>query len=113
MLINFFDSSFAIGESSSSAGVRYIKQIKQRNTEDIYNAENVPLFEIDKVNNFLQFEFMRFGTEHENLKQFSSEEKEELNLKILELHGQGKSLRAIADALGTNHMKVQRLIDKQ
>mgnify|MGYP000960378293 CR=1 FL=1 len=43
----------------------------------------------------------------------SSEEKEELNLKILELHGQGKSLRAIADALGTNHMKVQRLIDKQ
>lgn len=113
MLINFCDSSFAIGESSSSSGVRYIKQIKQRNTEDIYNAENVPLFEIDKVNNFLKFVFIRFGTEQENLKQFTSEEKEEFERQILELHSQGKSLRAIGETLGTNAMRIKRFLDKQ
>ena len=112
MLINFCDSSFSIGESSSNSGLRYIKQIKQRNTEDIYNADNVPMFEIDKTDSFLQFEFVRFGTEQENLKQFTPKEKGELDAKILDLHEEGKSYRAIGVELGINHMKVKRLIDK-
>lgn len=112
MLINFCDSSFSIGESSSNSGLRYIKQIKQRNTEDIYNADNVPMFEIDKTDSFLQFEFVRFGTEQENLKQFTPKEKGEQDAKILDLHEQGKSYRAIGVELGINHMKVQRLIAK-
>ena len=39
MLINFCDSSFAIGESHHDPGVRYLKQIKARNTEIIYHGE--------------------------------------------------------------------------
>lgn len=33
MLINFCDSSFSIGESSTDKNIRYLKQIKARNTE--------------------------------------------------------------------------------
>jgi RecA-family ATPase len=40
MLINFCDSAFAIGESASNAGVRYLKQIKQRNTECVYHCKS-------------------------------------------------------------------------
>ena len=39
MLINFCDSSFSIGESNTDKNIRYLKQIKQRNTEQIYDAE--------------------------------------------------------------------------
>ncbi|QJD95120.1 AAA family ATPase [Mucilaginibacter robiniae] len=36
MLINFCDSAFAIGESYQEKGLRYLKQIKQRNTHEVY-----------------------------------------------------------------------------
>lgn len=41
MLSNFCDSAFAIGQSSSDSSLRYLKQLKQRNTEQIYDSENV------------------------------------------------------------------------
>jgi len=41
MIINFVDSAFAIGESVLDGNMRYIKQIKQRNTEQIYGQDNV------------------------------------------------------------------------
>src|SRR5574344_1378462 len=37
VLMNFCDSSFAIGESSSDSSFRYIKMIKVRSTEHIYD----------------------------------------------------------------------------
>ena len=42
-----------------------------------------------------------------------SEEKEEFERQILELHSQGKSLRAIGETLGTNAMRIKRFLDKQ
>ncbi len=63
MLMNFCDSSFSVGESSIDKSLRYLKQIKQRNTEQIYSEENVCVFQISKPSNFLQFEFLNFGTE--------------------------------------------------
>jgi len=38
VLMNFCDSSFAIGESSSDSSFRYIKMIKVRSTEHIYDS---------------------------------------------------------------------------
>lgn len=38
MLINFCDSSFAIGESSKDKSLRYLKQIKVRNSEFKYDT---------------------------------------------------------------------------
>jgi hypothetical protein len=46
MLINFCDSSFAIGEATKK-GLRYLKQIKARNTEIKFDAENVKLCRIN------------------------------------------------------------------
>ena len=110
MLINFCDSSFSIGESHSDKNLRYLKQIKQRNTEQIYDAENVCICQIDKPFNFLQFEFLNHGKELEHLKQHTEKDKENLNEKVNELKQQGRSLREIGAELGISHMKVSRIL---
>lgn len=110
MLINFCDSSFAIGESHSDRDLRYLKQIKQRNTAEIYGAENVCVCQITKPDNFLQFEFLNFGTEREHLKQHSEQDKESLKARAAELRKQGQSLREIATELGISHMTASRIL---
>lgn len=112
MLINFCDSAFSIGESHSDKNLRYVKQIKQRNTEQIYDSENVCVCQIDKPFNFLLFEFVNFGKEWEHLKQHTEQDKENMNDKIFELKGQGKSLREIGVELGISHMKVSRILNE-
>lgn len=82
MLMNFCDSSFSVGESSIDKSLRYLKQIKQRNTEQIYSEENVCVFQISKPSNFLQFEFLNFGTEREHLKQVTEDEMSEIESSI-------------------------------
>jgi RecA-family ATPase len=54
MLMNFCDSCFAIGSSSQEASFRYIKQIKQRNTEHLYHSKNVIVCSLNKETNFLE-----------------------------------------------------------
>lgn len=100
MLINFCDSSFAIGESTKDKNLRYIKQIKARNTAIIYDAENVCVFQIEKPSNFLRFDFIEYGRESEHLKQVSEKDKEALIEKAKELSREGKSQRDIAKELG-------------
>jgi RecA-family ATPase len=113
MLINFCDSSFSIGESHSDKNLRYLKQIKQRNTEQIYDAENVCVCQIDKPFNFLLFEFVNFGKEWEHLKQHTEKDKENLHDKVNELKQQGRSLREIGAELGISHQQAKRILDKQ
>ena len=114
MLINFVDSCFSIGESNKDKSFRYFKQIKSRNTEILYDGENVIVSQIEKQSNFLQFEFVDFGSELEHLKQFTENDKEELEANILELKAQNPnlSLRQIAKQLETNPMKVKRTIER-
>jgi RecA-family ATPase len=112
MLINFCDSSFSIGESHSDKNLRYLKQIKQRNTEQIYDSENVCVCQIDKPLNFLLFEFVSFGNEFEHLKQYTEKDKENQIEKISELRRQGRSFRDIGAELGISHMKVKRITEK-
>ena len=57
MLINFADSAFALGQSSQDPGLRYLKQIKQRNTGQDFGAEHICLFRIVKKQTFLCLEF--------------------------------------------------------
>lgn len=110
MLINFCDSSFSIGESTKDKNLRYLKQIKQRNTEQIYDSENVIVCQIEKPSNFLKFDFVNFGTEREHLRQPSDNEKDNIKEKVTEMKQQGKSLRDIASELGISHMKVSRIL---
>jgi len=98
MLINFCDSSFSIGESSHDKNIRYLKQIKARNTEIIYDTENVCVCQITKQYNFLQFEFLNFGTEREHLKQPSETEKNEIENSVKALMETEQELSAYAIA---------------
>lgn len=110
MLINFCDSAFSIGESHSDKNLRYLKQIKQRNTEQIYDTENVCVCQIEKPHNFLKFDFVNFGKEWEHLKQHTEKDKEQLSQKVNELKSQGLSLRDIGAKLQISHMKVSRVL---
>ncbi len=121
MLINFCDSSFSIGESNVDKKLRYLKQIKSRNTEIIYDTDNVCVCQIDKPYNFLQFEFLNFGSEREHLKQQTETEKTELHTKINELIEKDCNISAYAIAKALPHdeskfnsfkVKVSRIVNK-
>jgi RecA-family ATPase len=112
MLINFVDSCFAIGESFKDKRLRYLKQLKARNTQIIYDMDNVAIFEIQMPYNFLEFNFVGFGTEQEHLKPFSEKEKEDLVAQVKELHKQGLSQRKIADELKISIGAVNKYIKK-
>lgn len=100
MLSNFADSIFAIGESAKDKSVRYLKQIKARNTEIVFDAENVAVGEIAKPSNFLKFEFSGFGSERQHLKEFSEVDRESLIERAKQLSALGESQRKIASELG-------------
>ena len=57
LLVNFADSAFTIGVSNNDSSQHYLKQIKQRNTGQVYGDDNVCLCRIQKPFNFLQFVF--------------------------------------------------------
>lgn len=100
MLMNFCDSSFTIGESNQDKQIRYIKQIKQRMCEQIFDADNVCVCQISKEFNFLQFEFVGLGNELEHLKQHTEKDKKNIIYQVKELSQQGKSQRFISSEIG-------------
>jgi RecA-family ATPase len=110
MLINFCDSSFAIGESSNDKSLRYLKQIKVRNSEFKYDSENVALCEISKPTNFLHFDFLDFGREKEHLKDYSTKDKEQQLANAKELAAEGKSQAEIARILSLSRMTISRYL---
>lgn len=100
MIFNFIDSCFAIGQSNTDKNLRYIKQIKARNTAMIYDTENVIVCQLDKPYNFLAFEFLEFGAEREHLKQVTEKDRESLIEQAKELSEKGHSQRSISKELG-------------
>lgn len=112
MLINFCDSSFSIGESCNDKNIRYLKQIKARNTEIIFDTENVITCQIGKPSNFLQFEFVNLGTEREHLKQSTEKDREKTIEKVKELSQLGKSQRQISMEIGISLGAVNKYLKK-
>jgi len=112
MLINFCDSVFSIGESNLDKSIRYFKQIKSRNTEILFDAENVIICQIEKPDNFLQFDFLDFGTEREHLKQFTENDREQRISEASELKKQGVSNVEIARMFGVSEGAVRKWIKK-
>jgi archaellum biogenesis ATPase FlaH len=107
MLINFADSAFAIGESHAEKGLRYLKQIKQRSTSEIYGADNVCLCRITRPVNFLQFQFLGQAAERDHLLRRDRELSE---AQVLQLAGQQLSTRRIAAKLNMASATVNRII---
>jgi hypothetical protein len=108
-LMNFTDSCFAIGDSIQETGLRYIKQIKQRTTEKIYNTNNVIVCKIKKESNFLEFVFIGFENELDHLKPRNNED--QLN-QIIDLKKQGLPNTQIASTLGISEGTVRNKIKK-
>lgn len=112
MLYNFVDSCFAIGQSSTDKNLRYIKQIKARNTPIIFDTENVIVCQINKLTNFLAFEFSHFAAEREHLKQLTDKDHESRISEAMELKKQGLTNVKIAKQFGVSEGAVRKWIKK-
>jgi hypothetical protein len=112
MLINFCDSAFAMGESHSMPGYRYLKQIKQRSTAEMYGADNVCLGRLERQSGFLKFIFT--GNDHENnhLRNPTKQERERMRHEAAQLSGQGLSQRQIAERLNLSLGAVNRMLNR-
>lgn len=109
VLSNFADNIFAIGESKLDASGRYIKQIKPRSTEMIYDASHVPSFRIARLGgNFLGFEYRSFEPESELLVDTLDEAEWELIERIKKMSDGEMTIRAIAAELEMSKSAVHR-----
>ena len=113
MLMNFCDSAFTIGQSSTDKDLRYLKQIKQRNTEQVYGYTNICLCHVNKPLNFLQFEFVDYGNEIDHLRKAGERLNETQMEQAAQLKLEGKTLREIAKEMNISFQKVDRLIKAQ
>jgi RecA-family ATPase len=109
-LMNFLDSSFAIGCSRQDPQLRYIKQIKVRECEMQYGDENVMLCMLEKPHNFLSYRFIEYAAERDHLRQQSETDKSERDSQIIDLYEELKSYRAVANQIGVSHQTVKRVI---
>jgi len=112
MKSNFADSAFTIGRSTRDPNMRYIKQLKARSCENIYDSENIIVYEIIKEINFLHFRFIEYGNETDHLKHLEENEKSARVEQILALHSQGISNRAIALQLGITEGAIRKCLKK-
>jgi hypothetical protein len=113
MIMNFVDSAFTIGRSCKAPNIRYIKQIKVRNSEEQYGGNNVIVCEIVKPKGFLHFKFIETDAESNHLISYGSkkESDEEFQSQIKEALNKNPdiSLRGIKDEIGANdHKTVKR-----
>ena len=111
-LYNFFDSVFAIGQSAKDKRLRYVKQVKVRAGAFKYDSSNVIVYEIEKMGDFLGFEFKEFATEADHLKQKTESELTQQELNVLNLHKQGFSYRNIAEKIGISKSTVNNIVKK-
>lgn len=110
-LMQFCDSCFAIGPSNQGSDVKYLKQIKVRNTAFEYDADNVIVCEIVKEKSFLRFERTGASTERKLLMVAIENDKGELITRIRDLAASGKTQRQIAEEIGNvSPSKVNRLL---
>ncbi len=111
-LYNFFDSVIAIGQSARDQGIKYVKQVKVRAGAYLHGADNVIEYEIVSEGGFLHFSPRGFGKEADHLRQPEPNEISQDAINVLDLHKQGKSVRAIAAELNLSKSKVDRIIQQ-
>ena len=99
-IMNFVDSAFAIGCSINDNKLLYIKQIKVRECECMYGADNVILCRAEKDDNFLQLAEHGYSTEEAMLsKDNGNHSKAAMVDKIITMKSGGMSNRTIAKEL--------------
>lgn len=112
MKSNFADSAFTIGRSAKDANIRYVKQLKARSCENIYDSENIIVYEILKEINFLHFRFIEYGVEQDHIKHVDENEKASRLEQALDLKSQGMSNIAIAQQMGVSEGAIRKWFKK-
>ena len=115
-LLNFADSAFAIGLSRRDPALRYIKQIKQRNCEQMYGADNVILTRITTeapAEGFLRMQYEGFAHEDEHVAEIRQEcSRKEMVEKCRKMQERGMSMRQIAAETGMSKSAVHNILRK-
>jgi hypothetical protein len=111
LLINLADSAFSIGTSAADPHLRYLKQIKQRSTGQVYGEDNVCLCRIIKPGNFLQMRFEGNSPERLHLRSRLLNQ-HILAPKIAELAAKGYSQRQISKELCVSVGVVNKLMPR-
>jgi len=112
-LYNFFDNVFAIGQSAKDKRIKFIKQVKVRASEYIYDSDNVIIYEITNEGGYVHFLHKGYGKESEHLRDRTDEDDLQNHSNIMTLHKDGKSVREIADLVNMSKTTVHRIITQE
>jgi hypothetical protein len=112
LLMNFADSAFTIGISNTDNSLRYLKQIKQRSTHQVYGDDNVCLCRIQKRRHFLQFRFEGNSAESPHLLSRAQAQREQLTGQIAQLSADGHTQRQISGQLNIAVSTVNKLLKR-
>ncbi|MCL2510443.1 MAG: AAA family ATPase [Bacteroidales bacterium] len=108
MKANFADAAFSIGRSTKDKNIRYVKQLKCRSSEIVYDSDNVPVYEIIKENSFLYFSPLGYDAECNHLKQPTEDDKANRKQEAADLKAQGLSNREIARRVGVSEGAIRK-----
>ncbi|MBK9214472.1 MAG: AAA family ATPase [Chloracidobacterium sp.] len=108
---NIADSIFALGQSGEAADERYLKHLRSRSTDIIFNSAHLPTFALIKDERaFLGFEFIQYENERTLMTDIRLEAEDELTVRIYrEIKEKGRSIRDVAEEVGKSKSTVHRL----
>ena len=107
-LMQFADSAFAIGASARDNGLKYLKQVKVRNTGFVFDSDNVALCQIHKPDNFLQLGHIGYAYEQEHLRVNSEKDTEGRKERAQELKAKGMNNSQIAREISISEGAVRK-----
>jgi hypothetical protein len=85
-LLNLADSVFAINTTTTDDSIRYIKQLKSRYNEIIYNQDNVIAVKFDKrPDGFKGFSFLGYESEMELIKSIDKTTRQDEDREIINM----------------------------
>lgn len=108
--INFIDNAFCIGSSFINNDLRYIKQVKVRNHEILYDENNVLVVRLTKDYDALRMISVGYGRERDHLRVRTEEDDKNLTPDILTYSRNGYSIRDISAIVGISRSSVHRIL---
>jgi predicted ATP-dependent serine protease len=110
-LSNFADSIIVIGRSKQGNDLRYLKQVKSRDAEEL---EGVAILKLVSVNNSLGFKFIGIDSEKDHLLQSNSAitKRDQYIDTVLKLQKEGKTLQEIGDIIGVDKSTISRWLSQ-
>lgn len=116
MKSNFADAVFSIGRSATDKNLRYIKQLKVRSAELVFDTENVATYELTTEGGFLHFAPIGYSSEFEHLRQADNNEKTDRGAdqyaQIQELRRIGFEGARLAEKIGITKSAISKIESK-